>query len=884
MDLREYQSDATKESLLSLRQHRELTWSFDDFWGFIEMATWSGKTLVEFKTLDYILRVRERYNRLHPNIDTPSTKVAILSHRIDATEQLYQDFFEWRNWHLAIWSKEICDISWVKMFHSQALNTQIKVWSRIEFIFSTFQTAEQLNNTNIKDADIVVIDDIHVITPGSDYFHVLEKIVSWKKQPIILGNTATPDDFTRELFWEPLYRYTLPEYLASEHSPSLEYHFISHKGIQDTEIEALLGEIEELSRIEDKKRRKRKFTSVQKRFNALLSQHETVTWLVQDALSRLMIDTPDIIEPTLIFCPSQETADQVAITINKTLWISDLALSYHSWNDSNKGLIRLSDKQDPCRILVVVDKMNEGIDAPAIQNVVFWRSTNSSKIFLQQFGRWLRGKKHVRYFDYIWGLSNFIAVHKIYQEYREFSWDEQMDTGDAAFTDPRDKFHLIGMNTGTRDNPIDMSILGLRLARIHYGIETSRMVTRDELRTLLLNRELSPHHISSHSEWVKFSKMWNNTHSLSRWFHLPRTLKWLFKAVDPNLENFTHLTSMLIQIILWEEQWGVEIKMTQQYKDDKYQEIKDLIQKGILTLEALYSIEGWTSWFANAPKKRASFLEIHQSTYADWQRHLREISQDSILEVYSNYSKSEYYIWGVRVDSDSPSFIYNRYDFKPHMNENVGLSIETVTDWLNGKDTKIHIKPLITSDKFRWLLDTDDEVNNIFAQKISRMPVLSQKWNRTVWWKKWVRLPCSVRQAIQLLWWDWSRSSGKYLQMLVRWDTDSAIPMREARLRFAWWYEVFDLLEEGVIPREIFLAYEGEHAIAETRVLVDAWNDQYAAHYGFRLCPELTRHFLSTSADKEARKILATAILSQRFLREFYLIKRRISEFNSIST
>lgn len=65
---------------------------------------------------------------------------------------------------------------------------------------------------------------------------------------------------------------------------------------------------------------------------------------------------------------------------------------------------------------MAVGKLNEGIDLPATKHVVFWRDTQSSDVFRQQFGRSLRGdgKVHVR--DYQGGIKNLDWIEQINRE------------------------------------------------------------------------------------------------------------------------------------------------------------------------------------------------------------------------------------------------------------------------------------------------------------------------------------------------------------------------------------------------------------------------------------------------------------------------------------
>jgi superfamily II DNA or RNA helicase len=63
---------------------------------------------------------------------------------------------------------------------------------------------------------------------------------------------------------------------------------------------------------------------------------------------------------------------------------------------------------------------NESVDLPTVSHVVFWRSTDVAKIFLQQFGRGLRGDGLVQYWDYVGSMKNFSWIGNIYEQYKEF--------------------------------------------------------------------------------------------------------------------------------------------------------------------------------------------------------------------------------------------------------------------------------------------------------------------------------------------------------------------------------------------------------------------------------------------------------------------------------
>ena len=69
-----------------------------------------------------------------------------------------------------------------------------------------------------------------------------------------------------------------------------------------------------------------------------------------------------------------------------------------------KAFKDLQDETNDLEIICAVDILNEGVDIPAINMVLFLRPTESSTIFLQQLGRGLRkyeGKEYLTVLDFI---------------------------------------------------------------------------------------------------------------------------------------------------------------------------------------------------------------------------------------------------------------------------------------------------------------------------------------------------------------------------------------------------------------------------------------------------------------------------------------------------
>ena len=116
-------------------------------------------------------------------------------------------------------------------------------------------------------------------------------------------------------------------------------------------------------------------------------------------------------KPTLAFCCSQLHAERVAEAFRK---VDVPAATYtHStpWEERQQLLDNL--KQGTLRVLCSIDVLNEGVDIPFVECLMFLRPTESKRIFFQQLGRGLRrypGKFSVKVIDFI---GNFRNAYKI---------------------------------------------------------------------------------------------------------------------------------------------------------------------------------------------------------------------------------------------------------------------------------------------------------------------------------------------------------------------------------------------------------------------------------------------------------------------------------------
>ncbi|MFA5660195.1 MAG: DUF3427 domain-containing protein [Bacilli bacterium] len=92
----------------------------------------------------------------------------------------------------------------------------------------------------------------------------------------------------------------------------------------------------------------------------------------------------------LIFCRSVEHAEQMSEAFRALNYATDYLVGRHDMSERKIAFNQLQSDSHPLELLFSVDLLNEGVDLPAVNMVVFLRPTESSTIFIQQLGRGLR--------------------------------------------------------------------------------------------------------------------------------------------------------------------------------------------------------------------------------------------------------------------------------------------------------------------------------------------------------------------------------------------------------------------------------------------------------------------------------------------------------------
>jgi superfamily II DNA or RNA helicase len=130
--------------------------------------------------------------------------------------------------------------------------------------------------------------------------------------------------------------------------------------------------------------------------------------------------------PTMAFCCSHRHAKRVSEAFNEAGIPADYYVSSTTVAD-RKALAEKFQTGD-LKVLCVVDVMNEGVDLPFVECLLFLRPTESKRIFYQQLGRGLRkyvGKSHCVVIDFIGNFKNAYRLVE-YQSLLPHITDEPM--------------------------------------------------------------------------------------------------------------------------------------------------------------------------------------------------------------------------------------------------------------------------------------------------------------------------------------------------------------------------------------------------------------------------------------------------------------------------
>lgn len=116
----------------------------------------------------------------------------------------------------------------------------------------------------------------------------------------------------------------------------------------------------------------------------------------------------------IVFCATKDHAERVAAALRRTLFAWRRTSALHSGMPNRERDIILAEfRRGDIPILSAVDVLNEGVDVPDVNLIVFLRVTHSRRIFVQQLGRGLRlrdGKTRLTVLDFVADIRRIAAA------------------------------------------------------------------------------------------------------------------------------------------------------------------------------------------------------------------------------------------------------------------------------------------------------------------------------------------------------------------------------------------------------------------------------------------------------------------------------------------
>ena len=246
-----------------------------------------------------------------------------------------------------------------------------------DFVFATNVTMSKTLDFFRKDEfDYIIIDECHHATAET-----YKRIISYFEPEFLLGLTATPERMDNQDVFE-MFDQNVPYELrlrdAIINDLVVPFHYF---GIRDTLVDYGLSAGEE------------------RRMIAQLANDEHCDFISE----QIEVHRPQGKLKALAFCRNVTHARMMCEALGeryKTAYLTgrnDIGERIRAYNDLQSDSAKLE-------ILFTVDILNEGVDIPGVNMVLFLRPTESSTIFIQQLGRGLRkydNKQFVTVLDFI---------------------------------------------------------------------------------------------------------------------------------------------------------------------------------------------------------------------------------------------------------------------------------------------------------------------------------------------------------------------------------------------------------------------------------------------------------------------------------------------------
>ena len=246
-----------------------------------------------------------------------------------------------------------------------------------DFVFaSSNMLARHLTEFDKNEFDYICYDEVHHIVAECG-----KKILNYFNPEFLLGLTATPERMDNQDIFE-LFEQNVPFELrlrdAINNDLVVPFHYY---GIRDDLIN--YGE-------DDKNK-----------VSKNIAESDNVDFIVKEIEKHRL---PNEKLKAVAFCTNIAHCSLMANELAMKGYSTVALTGENNTGERIKAFNDLQDETNDLEIICTVDILNEGVDIPAINTVLFLRPTESSTIFLQQLGRGLRkyqNKQYLTVLDFI---------------------------------------------------------------------------------------------------------------------------------------------------------------------------------------------------------------------------------------------------------------------------------------------------------------------------------------------------------------------------------------------------------------------------------------------------------------------------------------------------
>lgn len=261
--------------------------------------------------------------------------------------------------------------------HTYGLYNGAKQDLQCDYVFaSTRMLSMHLDEFDPHEFDYIVYDEVHHIVADSGY-----KIFEYFKPAFMLGLTATPERMDKKdvfgLFDQNIpYELRLRDAILNDLVVPFHYYGIRTK----------LADYDDRDRMKVAKE---------------IAKNENVEFIVSEIEKHRPANGK---LKCLAFCTHISHCKQMADAFVEMGYYAEPLTGSNDTGQRIRAFKELQDDNNKLEIICTVDILNEGVDIPQVNMVLFLRPTQSQTVFLQQLGRGLRkypGKEYVTVLDFI---------------------------------------------------------------------------------------------------------------------------------------------------------------------------------------------------------------------------------------------------------------------------------------------------------------------------------------------------------------------------------------------------------------------------------------------------------------------------------------------------